>query len=181
MNLPNYITLFRIFLTPFFFTSLVSYQAGREHYRLAAFGILLVGSLTDALDGFLARVTKKRTRLGRFLDPLADKLLLLSGFLGLLFVTALPYRPPLWVTVTIVFRDMIIIFGLIVIFLMTKTVRIEPNLLGKSTTLFQMLTLLAILLKWPLSSFFWYVTAFLTILSCLVYIGRELRRFQNSS
>lgn len=181
MNLPNYITLFRIFLTPFFFTALVSYQTGKEYYRLAAFAILLAGSLTDALDGFLARVTRKRTRLGRFLDPLADKLLLLSGFLGLLFVTDLPYRPPLWVTVTIVFRDMVIILGLIVIFLMTKTVRIEPNLLGKSTTLFQMLTLLSILLMWPLSIFFWYATALLTILSCLAYIVRELKRLQNSS
>ena len=129
------------------------------------------------LDGFLARVTKSRSELGRFLDPLADKLLLLSGFLGLLFVQALPYRPPLWITVTIVFRDLMIVAGLVIIYLLKGTFPVYPNFLGKATTAFQMATLLAILLAWPVSILLCYITAILTITSFGVYTMRELKSF----
>ena len=177
MSLPNYITLIRILLVPFFFTALVSYKPGAEHQHWVALGIFILASLTDALDGFIARLSKRRTALGRFLDPLADKLLLLSGYLGLLFVRGLAYEPPLWITVSIVFRDLVIIIGLVVIFLINGTVRVEPNLLGKITTACQMITLVLILLEWPpVVIYFCYLTAFFTILSCLVYCVRELRR-----
>ena len=180
MSLPNYITLFRILLIPIFFTTLVSYDAGETSVRWLAFGIFVLASLTDAVDGFLARVMGNQTLLGRFLDPLADTLLLLSGFLGLLFVEALPYRPPLWITVTIVFRDIVIIVGFVVIYLMTKQVRIQPNFLGKCTTAFQMATLVAILLTLKVSIILWNVTAFLTILSCFVYCARDLKYLKGS-
>lgn len=180
MSLANYITLLRILLVPFFFTSLLGYEAGKEYHRWIAFSLFLSASLTDALDGFLARTMKTRTRLGRFLDPFADKLLLLAGYLGLLFVEALPYRPPLWVTVTIVFRDILIIAGLIGIYLMTGTVTIQPNFLGKCTTAMQMATFIAILLKWKISIVLCYITAGLTILSCLNYVLREARRVKTA-
>lgn len=176
MSLPNYITLIRILLVPFFFTALVSYGPGHEHQRWVALTIFITASITDALDGFIARLARRRTALGRFLDPLADKLLLLSGFIGLLFVHTLVYRPPLWITVSVVFRDLVIIVGLVVIFLINGTIRVEPNLLGKCTTASQMITLILILLEWPMAVYFCYLTAFFTILSCLVYCVRELRK-----
>ena len=176
MTPPNLITFIRILLVPFFFTALVSYTPGRERERWIAFVIFLAASITDMLDGFLARVTQTRSELGRFLDPLADKLLLLSGFLGLLFVPALAYHPPLWITVTIVFRDLMIVLGLVIIFMMKGTFAIRPNFLGKSTTAFQMATLLAILLGWGLSVPLCYVTVVLTIVSFGVYASRELRK-----
>lgn len=178
MSLANYITLFRIFITPLFFTLLVSYESGQEARRWAALAVFAVAGFTDALDGLLARLSGTQTELGRFLDPLADKLLLLSGYLGLLFVPSLPFRPPLWITVTIVFRDVLIIMGLILIFLMTGSVRVQPNLLGKFTTGFQMITLIAILLAWEISIPLCYATAVLTIVSCLVYLIRELRQLK---
>ncbi len=174
MSLPNYITLIRILLVPFFFTALVSYGPSQERQRWIALILFITAAFTDALDGFIARLSKRRTALGRFLDPLADKLLLLSGFLGLLFVHHLPYRPPLWITVSIVFRDLVIIVGLVVIFLMNGTLRIEPNWVGKCTTASQMLTLIFILLQWPAAIYFCYLTAFLTIVSCVVYVVRDL-------
>ena len=160
---------------PFFFTALISYEAGKEYYRWAAFVIYLVASISDALDGILARVLKKHSQLGRFLDPLADKLLMMSGYLALLNINTFSLTPPLWVTVTIVFRDIIIIAGLIILFLMTGDVRIETNLLGKLTTAFQMITLGVILVQWPIAVLLWYTTAALTILSCVVYALREIR------
>lgn len=176
MSLPNLITLGRIFLVPFFFTELLSFHRGEPNHRWTALGIFAFASLTDALDGFLARTTSGSTDLGKFLDPLADKLLLLSGFLGLLMVHDLPYTPPLWVTVTIVFRDLVVIIGMVIIFLITGTVRIEPNFLGKLTTAAQMITLIAILLNWQYSFILWNLTALLTIASCFVYLARDMKK-----
>ena len=176
MNLPNYITLLRILLVPVFFTVLISFKNGEDPFRWIALGIFLFATLTDALDGFLARITKRQTPLGRFLDPFADKLLILSGFLGILGLDALPYRPPLWVTVTIVFRDLMIVVGMLTIFLVSGDLRVQPNLVGKLTTAAQMLTLIAILMASPIAVPFWYATAALTILSFLLYLIREMRR-----
>jgi cardiolipin synthase (CMP-forming) len=174
VNLPNLITLFRILITPLFFTELVSYKPGQEHHRWIAFWLFIAGIISDAADGLIARVTKNQTPLGRFLDPLADKLLLLSGFLGILFVEPLPYHPPVWVTVAIVFRDIFLVGGLIVVVLMYGKVHVKPNFLGKVTTVAQMATLTAILLGLNVSVLLWNITGVLTILSCLYYLVRDL-------
>lgn len=181
MTIPNYITLFRIALVPFFFTSLVSYQAGQDQYRIIALSIFILASFTDALDGIIARVTNKQTSLGEFLDPLADKLLLISGYLGLLFIKDLLYFPPLWVTVTIVFRDMTLIIGLIVVYLVSGSLTIKPNLLGKSTTLFQMLALILILLQWKAAVIIWYIAVALTIVSCVAYVSRGIKQMNSGA
>lgn len=176
--MPNYLTLLRIALIPFFFTQLVSYQPGQEKRRAVALTILIIACLSDALDGFLARALNQKTELGCFLDPLADKLLVLSGFLGLLFVKTLPYTPPLWITVTIVFRDLIIALGLVIMFLMNGKVEVRPNFLGKLTTASQMITLCSILLGWKLSIVLWYLTVTFTILSCFSYVVRDIKEIQ---
>jgi len=80
--------------------------------------------------------------------------------------------------VTIVFRDLVIVGGMIMIFLLTGNLRIQPNLLGKFTTAFQMITLIAILLVLKIAIPLWYITAVLTILSCFVYAFRELRHMK---
>ncbi len=170
-------------MIPFFFTCLVSYdnKPGAEAYRVWALVILIVASLTDALDGFIARAWKIRTELGRFLDPLADKLLLLSGYLGLLFVQQLPFHPPLWITVTIVFRDLLIVTGMILIYFISGRLRVQPNYLGKCTTALQMITLIAILANWKISIPLYYLMAAFTILSMINYSVRELRLLKNGS
>jgi len=176
--IPNLITLLRILIVPFFFTALVYYQPGKDHFRWIAFGLFLFASLTDAIDGLVARLTKEISRLGRFLDPLADKLLLLSGYLGLLFAQDFPLVPPLWVIVAIVFRDVVIIGGLAVLYISGMPVEVEPNFLGKLTTAFQMATLVSILLLFPPSAILWNITSLLTITSGFVYVVREMWRFR---
>ena len=175
---PNLITLVRILIVPFFFTSLLYYEPTKDHFRWIAFALFLVASLTDAIDGLVARLTKGISQLGRFLDPLADKLLLLSGYLGLLFAKDFPLVPPLWVTVAIVFRDVVILGGLAVVYMSGVPLEIAPNMLGKATTAFQMATLVAILLLLPISPLLWYVTFLLTVISGFVYVAREMRRFR---
>lgn len=176
MNWPNYLTLLRIVLVPVFLSLLIAYDSAQEGYRIAALCVFIAAILTDALDGFLARIRNERTELGTFLDPLADKLLLLSGYIGIMFVEKLPHHPPFWITVTIVFRDIIIVAGMIVLFMVTRTIKaVEPNLAGKATTVLQMAGLVAILIKHSASIWLWHATAVLTIFSGILYVRRGIR------
>ena len=175
MNLPNYVTIFRIFLVPFFFGFLVYYNADHPTYRLWALSLFLIAIATDALDGTIARGTHQQTELGTFLDPLADKLLLLSGFLGVAFSKAFQIKPPMWVVIVIVFRDLFIICGLAIIFFTTNRMQVKPNILGKLTTFFQMLTLVAVLSEWKYSKPVSFLAAALTILSSIAYLGRGIK------
>ena len=178
MSIPNYLTLFRILLTPVFFISLVSYTPEKEGLRLIALAIFVVAALTDALDGLLARFLKQRTALGQMLDPLADKILLVSAFIGLLFVPTLPFRPPLWITITIIFRDMILLFGFLTLNFAAVKIEVQPNLWGKLTTVSQMLLLCFILLEWPVAIPLAFLTVTFTIVSGIIYITRGLKFLQ---
>lgn len=178
MSIPNYLTLFRILLTPVFFITLVSYTPGKEGLRLAALAIFVVAALTDALDGLLARFLKQRTALGQMLDPLADKILLVSAYIGLLFVTTLPFRPPLWITITIIFRDLILLFGFFILHFAAVKIEVQPNLWGKLTTVSQMLLLCFVLLEWPVAIPLAFLTVTFTITSGIIYITRGLKFIQ---
>lgn len=128
MNIPNSLTILRILLIPVFIGFLL-YE--RYDYSL---GVLLLAGLTDGLDGTIARVANQRTKLGAYLDPLADKLLLTSGFVTL----SVLHLVPLWVVILVVSRDMILMTGTLVARLTESCVDISPTLLGKGTTLFQL-------------------------------------------
>jgi len=178
LSIPNYLTLFRILLTPVFFITLVSYTPEKEGLRLIALAIFVVAALTDALDGLLARFLKQRTALGQMLDPLADKILLVSAYIGLLFVTTLPFRPPLWITITIIFRDLILLFGFLTLNFAAVKIEVQPNIWGKLTTVSQMLLLCFILLEWPVAIPLAFLTAAFTIASGIIYITRGLKFIQ---
>jgi cardiolipin synthase len=132
-NIPNSLTLLRILLIPVF-VGLMLYA-----WYDWALGVLLVAGLTDALDGTIARAANQRTKLGMYLDPLADKLLLTSGFLTL----SVLHLVPLWVVILVVSRDVILLAGTLLAQLTDSNVDIAPTLLGKGTTVSQLLYLLA--------------------------------------
>lgn len=136
MNLPNSLTALRILLIPVMVGFLVYEQPDR------ALIVLLVAGITDALDGAVARFTNQRTRLGEILDPLADKLLLVSAFVTL---SAL-HLVPSWVAIVVVSRDLILIIGTMVARFTDSPLDITPTVLGKSTTAVQLLYLLLVLL-----------------------------------
>lgn len=131
-NIPNSLTLLRILLIPVF-VGLMLY----EWYE-SALAALLVAGLTDALDGTIARAANQRTKLGMYLDPLADKLLLTSGFITL----SVLHLVPLWVVILVVSRDVILLAGTLLAQLTDSPVDIVPTLLGKGTTVFQLAYLL---------------------------------------
>jgi cardiolipin synthase len=128
MNLPNSLTILRILLIPVFIGFLIY-----ERYE-SSLAVLLLAGLTDGLDGTIARVANQRTRLGAYLDPLADKLLLTSGFITL----SVLHLVPSWIAIVVVSRDMMLMTGTLLARLTESHLDISPTLLGKGTTLFQL-------------------------------------------
>lgn len=171
MTIPNLITLLRIILTPVFVIYLIN---GRLTPALVVF---VVCSASDGVDGFVARVFKQKSKLGSFLDPLADKLLLVTAFLALAAMGHLPS----WLTVTVIARDVMILLGVLVIHLNKLELRIHPSVLSKVNTCFQFITLTAVLSREILSlspaiyPYLYYSTALFTIASGLHYIQYGLK------
>jgi cardiolipin synthase len=135
MNLPNSLTILRILLIPVYVGFMVY-----EEYGLALL-ILLTAGVTDAIDGPIARMMNQRTDLGSILDPLADKLLLTSGFMSLAFL----HLVPSWVVIIVVSRDVMLLLGTAVAHVTDTKIDITPTMLGKGTTLLQLTYLLLVI------------------------------------
>ncbi|MBI2067268.1 MAG: CDP-alcohol phosphatidyltransferase family protein [Deltaproteobacteria bacterium] len=171
LNLPNLITLGRLFLIPVFL-----YFALWRQWR-EAFWIFFIAGGSDLVDGALARLLKQKTRLGAFLDPMADKLLMTAGFMTL----TVHGRMDLWLTLLVFSRDLMISSG--VIFLKTKKIFIEyrPTFLSKGTTFFQLVTLVTALLsvsygvETPWNDYDRLVTAVMTVLSWIHYLVKGIK------
>lgn len=166
MNLANKISTTRIVLVPFFVAAIAYSQ-----FRIAL-AIFTVCILSDAFDGYIARKKGERTRLGTLLDPIADKLLMMTAFISLSVVKAVPssLRFPLYVPIIAISRDVLIILGCLVIYLLKGAVDIKPTGLGKSTTFFQMASIIAILIQFDYSNIIWNITVILTVFSGLDYL-----------
>lgn len=169
MNIPNTLTIFRIILVPVVVILLM-----QEAY-FGALVVFAMAGITDGLDGFLARYLDQKTELGAYLDPLADKALLISSFVALALLGAIPG----WLTVIVISRDCVIFFGIVILFLMNVPFEKQPSLVSKLTTFLQIVTVLAalVLLSLPaitalpdMSILFW-ITASCTVVSGLHYIG----------
>jgi CDP-diacylglycerol--glycerol-3-phosphate 3-phosphatidyltransferase len=150
MTTANKITILRILLIPFFVVELIYYvRSGNEAHRLAALLCFAVAAILDGVDGYIARHYNQISELGKILDPLADKLLLVSGIVALSFNhgTFLG-QIPLWLTGTIIGRDLLILLGVAVIRFTVGKVVVRPRLTGKIATVLQMTVVIWILLKW---------------------------------
>ncbi|MFN3479597.1 MAG: CDP-alcohol phosphatidyltransferase family protein [Thermodesulfovibrionales bacterium] len=171
INLPNTLTLMRIILLPLFVASMI-YR--RYDYALYIFS---VAAITDTLDGLIARLKGLKTPLGTLLDPLADKFLLVTSFILLAVYNFIP----LWLTITVISRDIIIVTGWIVFYLVSHSAKVEPSITGKIAISLQLILIWYILLDVnipvmpDLHSYLIYLTALFTILSGLHYIYRGLR------
>ena len=132
LNLPNFITLIRIVTIPFFLVYL-SY-----HRYLEALIIFIVGGVTDFLDGLVARWMNQQTALGAYLDPIADKLLVITSFIMLGLIGGIPE----WLAVVVVSRDILILVGYgMIYFLVGERLPVQPSIIGKWSTLLQLVTL----------------------------------------
>lgn len=171
-NLPNLISLMRLLLVPLTVWLILSDAYGW------AFTTFLVAGISDGIDGFLARRFDWRTRLGAYLDPLADKALVVSVFvtLGLLKVI------PAWLVITVVSRDVLIVGAVLLSRFLDRPVRVAPLMVSKVNTVAQIVFLVAVLgvaaLGRPLGALVDYGSipvALLTALSGAAYLTAWLR------
>jgi CDP-diacylglycerol--glycerol-3-phosphate 3-phosphatidyltransferase len=176
MNFANKISTFRILSVPFFVASLIYYRhQGKEYLRFVALGIFILGVISDAVDGYIARKSKQKSKAGLILDPLGDKLLLMSSFICLALIKEFELRFPLWVTFIVISRDVIILLGTLVIFMVKQNIEILPTRWGKFTTTFQMLAVIAVLMQQAYSPVIWWLAVFFTVISGTDYIKRGFK------
>ena len=167
MNLPNIITLFRMLLAPLVVWLLIASQYG------LALLVFCIAAASDGFDGWLARVTQTKTELGAHLDPLADKLLLISTYTTLGVAKLIPT----WLVITVISRDVLIVGGLLLAWFMGKPVEVRPIFISKANTLAQILFLILVLAQLAFGvaeeqvvQLSIYVVGVLTLASGFVYL-----------
>ncbi len=172
MNTPNKLTILRMFLVPVFVYFMLGPVPGGNAGRIIAGVIFIAASLTDTLDGYLARKNNEITVFGKFMDPLADKLLVCSALICLVELHIVPG----WIVIVIIGREFIISgFRLIAV---EKGIVIAAGLWGKLKTISQMV--MVILLVFPFTGFvhtlgliFMWIALALTIISLVDYITKN--------
>ncbi len=171
VTVPNLLSLLRMGLTPLFVITVVNEQP------VGALAIFAVAGITDALDGYIARTYGQQSRLGAYLDPIADKLLLMSAYV----ILAIPgihhgVLMPTWVTVLVIARDLIIVAMALVMYLALGHKRFPPTALSKVNTTVQVVTAIGVLASavWvgliPLVVWLPYLAALTTVASGISYI-----------
>ena len=174
MNIPNFLTLLRIVLVPVLVIFLI------DKAFIKALILFTCLGLTDALDGFLARILNQQTVLGSYLDPIADKVLLTSCFLALAILKVIPG----WLAVVVISRDVIILLGISVLSIMNITFKVQPLFVSKVTTALQIVSVFLALffkaLPYPVIDDAWlllpyWLTALFTILSGYQYVVRGVK------
>lgn len=177
MNIANKVSTFRILSVPFFISCMAYYAPERDYLRSIALFIFLLAVISDAIDGYLARKSKQKSNVGHMLDPLADKLLLISAFICLYLVKDFPAGVsfPLWVVLIVISRDAIILLGAIVIYMVRQKIDIWPTKWGKLTTVFQMSAALGVLMQFRFSYLLMIVAVIFTVVSGIDYIHRGFK------
>lgn len=172
MTIPNFITIGRLLAVP-----LVIMMIIQGHWNLA-FGLFIFAGVSDAVDGFIARRFDMRSELGAYLDPVADKALLVSIYLTLAITGIIPA----WLAILVIFRDILIVSGVILSWLMENPVEMKPFIVSKLNT-FAQIAFAAILLgakAFGVSPGYWldlamWSTAALTLVSAGAYLAFWVR------
>lgn len=173
LNLANKISIARIIFIPFFIAAVVYAKLD-----IALF-IFILAVISDGADGFIARALKQKTKLGTILDPVADKFLLVSAYICLSAAGSISpdLRLPPYVPIIVISRDVIIVLGSVIVYLVTGKLDVVPSAVGKMTTFFQMITIVCILVQFKYSYAVWNTTVLFTILSGVDYVFKGSRLF----
>jgi len=166
-QIPNLVTLFRFLLI----VPILGLIQDGQH--AVALGLFVLAGLSDGVDGWLARHHGWRTRLGAFLDPLADKALMTSVVLMLGWHRQLPW----WLVTVIIGRDLVILAGATAFYLLTRHLEMQPTRLSKLNTVMQILLVAAVLWHYGIAPLTWlgwlmWTTLFTTLASGIDYVLR---------
>lgn len=177
MNLPNVVTLGRIILVPVIFWLLLNGN------HKAAFIAFVCAGISDAADGFLAKRLHLQTELGAYLDPMADKLLIVSVYIALGVAAKLPS----WLVIAVVSRDILIVVAVLLAWVVGRPLQIKPILVSKANTLAQILLAALVLaddgfglgIGLPREALVW-ITGTLTLTSLAFYLREWVAHFANA-
>ncbi|MFO7866129.1 MAG: CDP-alcohol phosphatidyltransferase family protein [Candidatus Aminicenantes bacterium] len=180
-TIPNIITLARILLIPFFLYFMLQKQLQ------TAFIIFLLAVGTDFVDGAAARILNQKSKWGALLDPAGDKLLMTTSFI-LLTIPSIssPNHLPVWLTVGVISRDIFIVTGSAMVYHKIRQTRFPPTLLGKMSTIMQMVTLVLVLYynflsrEMPLLQWVYLLTFTLTVFSGIHYAAIGVSWIKNA-
>ncbi len=192
MTTANKITVVRILMIPMFVTLAIYYgdsiQRGDpvEWQRFAAIFVFLLAAVSDGLDGYVARRYNQRSPLGVYLDPIADKGLLLSGVITLSLTNWNDVDPqygkfPLWFPILVITRDAVILVGAVILHLLIgEKMRVKPHWTGKVATVCQMVAIGWVMLQFRFISLFLVVivAGVFTFVSGIVYVTDGVRQLQ---
>ncbi|MCX7966483.1 MAG: CDP-alcohol phosphatidyltransferase family protein [Syntrophorhabdaceae bacterium] len=172
MNIPNFFSVFRLFITIFF---IIAINENRFNLALCLF---IAQGLSDLLDGFLARIMKAKTYLGAILDPMADKVMLASSYI----VLTIKGFIPTWVTLIVLARDFLIATGFLMLYALSYRLKPSPSIISKLTTLTQVVTIIYLLWsdKRYYKEWLFFITVFLTIVSGIHYLIRGIKTFRQT-
>ena len=178
INVPNLITLFRIFMVPLIIWLIISGEF------LLAFLVFVLAGVSDAVDGFIAKRFELTTELGAYLDPIADKLLLVSIYVSLGMRNILPA----WLVILVVSRDILIIGAFLLSWMLDKPVRVTPLMVSKANTTVQIILAATVLgtlgFGVELSDLIWVLiaaVALFTVLSAAAYLRLWLIHMANGN
>jgi cardiolipin synthase len=154
VNLPNLLTLGRILITPFIVYSILN------GFAVHALVLMVIAGLTDMLDGAIAKHFHMQTMVGAYMDPIADKLMLVGSIISLFIVG----QVPMFLFLAVVFRDVIIVIGAMAYELVTRRLEMQPTYLSKVTTVVQIVYVSTALLHiaWPLPTILMSAAAWIT-------------------
>lgn len=177
MNIPNLITLARIILVPVVVWAIASGQL-----RLA-FVLFLAAAISDGVDGFLAKRFGMKTELGAYLDPLADKVLIVSIYVTLGITAVIP----LWIVILVVSRDFMIVGAVILSWVVDRPVKIQPHMISKINTGMQIVFPCLVLVSHgyafnaePVLTLVMVLVAVLTLLSISLYLAEWVRHMNSA-
>jgi CDP-diacylglycerol--glycerol-3-phosphate 3-phosphatidyltransferase len=191
MTTANKITLVRILMIPAFVTMAIYYGESikrgdpLEWQRYAAIIIFILAALSDGLDGYVARRYNQRSTLGVYLDPIADKGLLLSGIITLSISNWSESSPeygrfPAWFPVLVISRDVVILVGTMILYLLNGKVHVKPKWTGKVATVLQMIAIGWVMLQLRFIPLLYVVVVagVFTLISGIVYVTDGVRQLQ---
>lgn len=157
MTIPNFISLGRLLIVPLIIWLILA------HHMKAAFLVFIAAGISDILDGLLARAFREQSIIGSYLDPIADKVLLMGVFVTLGTQSFLP----LWFIILILFRDLLILGGVLLLILFEKDLRLKPSLISKINTLLQIILVSYVLTVEAFAINFPWIYTFLIIITTL--------------
>jgi CDP-diacylglycerol--glycerol-3-phosphate 3-phosphatidyltransferase len=178
MNIANRLTIFRTLLVPFYFIFLLYSFPNNQFFVILSFILLLIIAIGDAIDGYLARKLNQVSKLGTFMDPVADKLTISISFI----ILGVYMEIPAWLVIIVISKDVLIAIGWFLVYLQGGDITIRPSIFGKMCAFMQFVVIVLHFVFKVITSlvgiqpYIWWITCLLTVIAAAFYVFDGIKR-----